>query len=251
MSDNELSATVAIVTGASRGFGRAIAAALGGAGAQVVGIARDRERLRETQAQLGDWFAPVAGDATDPMLTGRLVDEYRPGIIVLNAGAAPLPRPLHQHSWETFSRPWETDVRQAFLWSREILLAPLAPGSTVVAVSSLAAIGGGSPLSGGYAGAKAMVRFMASYAGQESDRAGLGIRFLSLLPNLTPATEMGKAAVAAYAKRQGVDVERFTKERGEPLTPQQVGAAVLELVLGSGGNGSAFSVDSDGMKPLS
>src|SRR5262245_63821858 len=43
----ELSGTTALVTGASRGFGCGIAAALSKAGAQVVGVARDRARLEE------------------------------------------------------------------------------------------------------------------------------------------------------------------------------------------------------------
>jgi nucleoside-diphosphate-sugar epimerase len=45
MSTQELSGATALVTGASRGFGRAIAAALSGAGADVVGVARDRAGL--------------------------------------------------------------------------------------------------------------------------------------------------------------------------------------------------------------
>lgn len=54
-----------------------------------------------------------------------------------------------------------------FEWVREALLAPLAPGSTVITMSSGAALAG-SPLSGGYAGAKAAIRFPTSYAAAES-----------------------------------------------------------------------------------
>jgi len=58
---------------------------------------------------------------------------------------------------------------------------PLAPGSIVITLSSGAALRG-SPLSGGYAGAKAAIRWLTAYAAQESGREGLGIRFVSLLP---------------------------------------------------------------------
>jgi NAD(P)-dependent dehydrogenase (short-subunit alcohol dehydrogenase family) len=51
------------------------------------------------------------------------------------------------------------DVQHAFHWTREALLRPLEPGSTVIAVSSGAALRG-SPISGGYAGAKAAIRFL-------------------------------------------------------------------------------------------
>jgi NAD(P)-dependent dehydrogenase (short-subunit alcohol dehydrogenase family) len=77
----------------------------------------------------GAEFTPVAADAADPVTAGRLVDIYRPDILVLNAGAHPLLRPLHKYSWETFSSNWEVDVRHVFNWTREALLAPLDPGA--------------------------------------------------------------------------------------------------------------------------
>lgn len=246
---SDLAGTTAIVTGAGRGFGKAIARTLLGAGAHVVGVGRDRDQLAVVRGELGEGFEPVIGDVTDAVLPARLLDEYRPGLVVLNAGAAPLLRPLQQHSWESFSRPWETDVRQAFTWSREAINAPLDEGSTVIAVSSGAALRG-SPLSGGYAGAKATVRFIAAYAAQESDRGKLGIRFLSILPDLTAQTGLGREAVAGYARRQGVEVEQFLKARGEQLRPDQVGAAILALAAGDAPNGAAYSVNAEGLEQL-
>jgi NAD(P)-dependent dehydrogenase (short-subunit alcohol dehydrogenase family) len=101
----------------------------------------------------------------------------------------------------------------------------------VIAMSSGAAVNG-SPLSGGYAGAKAAVKFVADYAAIESERAGLGIRFVSVLPRLTPATDLGAKAVAAYADRQGVDVATFLNAGGPALTAEQVGRSVLDLAVG-------------------
>ena len=175
MASQELSGTTAVVTGASRGFGRGIAVALAQAGARVVGVARDGARLAELGDQLGGSFTPVIADAADPVAAGHLLDEYRPRTLVLNAGASPLPRPIHQHTWQTFSRNWDVDVQHVFGWTREALLLPLQPGSTVIAMSSGAAVRG-SPLSGGYAGAKATIRFIADYAAAESQRENLGIR---------------------------------------------------------------------------
>ena len=191
MTTRELPAGTAVMTGASRGFGRAIATALAKAGAPVVGVSRDATRLSELQAELCPGFTPVATDAADPVTAGQLIDRYRPGVLVLNAGASPLARPLPQHTWQTFSRNWEVDVQHAFHWTREALLLPLDPGSVVIAMSSGAAVNG-SPLSGGYAGAKAAIRFLTRYAADESERAGLRIRFISLLPRLTPATGPGR-----------------------------------------------------------
>ena len=112
-------------------------------------------------------------------------------------------------------------MQHAFGWVREALLAPLPPGSVVITMSSGAALRG-SPLSGGYAGAKATIRFLASYAAAESQRDELGIRFVSVLPQLTPATRLGAAAVAAYAARQGTDVAGVPG-RGRPDADRRAG----------------------------
>jgi NAD(P)-dependent dehydrogenase (short-subunit alcohol dehydrogenase family) len=250
MSANDLSGTTAIVTGASRGFGRGTAVALHAAGAHVVGVARDRAPLDELRAELGDPFTPVAADAADPVAAGRLIDTYQPRVLVLNAGVSPLSRPLHEHTWETFSRPWDVDVRHAFHWTREALLRPLPPGSAVVALSSGAALQG-SPLSGGYAGAKATIRFLTAYAADESERARLGIRFTAVLPQLTPATGLGAAAVAAYAARAGMDVDAYLKDRGPALTPEQAGAAITALIGDPGHDQRAYLLTAAGLRPLS
>jgi NAD(P)-dependent dehydrogenase (short-subunit alcohol dehydrogenase family) len=239
----------AIVTGASRGFGRAVAAALHADGARVVAVARSAEGLESLRNELGDRLVPVVADATDPFVAGTLVGQYEPDVLVLNAGAAPLPRPLHEQTWETFSRNWDVDVRHAFHWLRESLLQPLRPGSTVVVMSSGAALFG-SPLSGGYAGAKATIRFITGYAADESDRAGLGIRFVSVLPKLTPATDIGAMAVEAYARRNELSVEAYLEEVGPGITPEDVGKATLELVAATDHDAGAFLLTPAGLSPL-
>ncbi|MGY1583916.1 hypothetical protein [Streptomyces sp. MN13] len=88
---------------------------------------------------------------------------------------------------------------------------------------------GGSPLSGGYASAKAAVRFMRGYAADESERADLGIRFVALLPNMTPAGGVGSVAVSGYSARQGVGPDTFVKGRRPVLTANQVAESVVEL----------------------
>jgi NAD(P)-dependent dehydrogenase (short-subunit alcohol dehydrogenase family) len=240
--------TTALVTGASRGFGRGIATALVTAGMQVVGVARDSDQLQQLRAELGDAFIPVTADITGPVIAGRLIDAYRPSILVLNAGASPLPRPLHQHTWQSFSQNWDVDVQHVFRWVREALLNPLPPGSTVITVSSGAALRG-SPLSGGYAGAKATIRFITAYAADESERAELGIRFRCVLPQLTPATALGSAAIAAYAGRQGADVGSYLAAAGPALTVEQVGSAITSLITDPGYDRVAYLLTAGGLTP--
>ncbi len=246
---DDLAGTTAVVTGASRGFGRAIAAALSAAGTRVVGVARTRSDLDRVRDELGRSFVPVVGDAADPATADRLIDEYSPRTLVLGAGAAPRMAPIGDQTWESFSENWNVDVAQAFHWIRCALRRPLAPGSSVVVMSSGAAVNG-SPLSGGYAGAKAAVRFLTGYAAIESQRAGLGVRFASVLPRLTPATDMGARAVAAYAERQGVDVDTFMRSSGPALSPEQAAKAVLDIARGQVGADGAYLLTSSGLSPL-
>jgi NAD(P)-dependent dehydrogenase (short-subunit alcohol dehydrogenase family) len=249
MNAKQLTGRTAVVTGASRGFGRSIAISLAEAGASVVGIARDEARLAELRDKLGDSFTPATADVADPVSAGILIDQHDPDILVLNAGVAPLSRPLHQHTWESFSRVWDVDVKQVFHWTREALLRPLRPGSVVVEMSSGAALFG-SPLSGGYAGAKGTIRFIASYAAAESQRADLGIRFVSVLPQLTPATDLGAAAVAAYAAREGMSVADFAASRGPALTAEQAGMWIARLVVEPELDQLSYLLTADGLKPL-
>jgi NAD(P)-dependent dehydrogenase (short-subunit alcohol dehydrogenase family) len=244
-----LAGTSAIVTGASRGFGRGIATALSAVGAHVVGVARTSAQLDEVRDELGNTFTAVTADAADPATASRLIDEYQPHTLVLCAGAAPRMIPIQDQTWETFSQNWNVDVAQAFHWIRYALARPLAPGSSVIAISSGAALNG-SPLSGGYAGAKATVRFITNYAAIESERAGLGISFVSVLPQLTPATDIGAKAVAAYAEREGVDVDTFVKSLGPALTAEQVGRSVLEIATRQGRYHRANALTSAGLSPL-
>src|SRR6476469_1208911 len=247
-SNNSLAGSTAIVTGASRGCCRGIAAALGTAGARVVGVARDGAQLDTLRDELAD-FTAVAADAADPATAPRLIDEHQPRTVVLCAGAAPRMSPLQEQTWESFSQNWNVDVAQAFHWIRHALRRPLVPGSTVVALSSGAAING-SPLSGGYAGSKATVRFITGYAAHESERAGLGIEFVSVLPALTPSTELGAKAVAAYAERQGVDVDTFVQSLRPALTAEQVGKSVLEIATGGRPDHRAYTLSAPGLSPL-
>jgi hypothetical protein len=89
-----------------------------------------------------------------------------------------------------------------------------------------------------------------AYAALESQRAGLGIDFISVLPTLTPATELGAKAVAAYAERQGVDVEVFMQSLPPALTAEQVGKSVLELATAGPWEHRAYTLSSAGLSPL-
>jgi NAD(P)-dependent dehydrogenase (short-subunit alcohol dehydrogenase family) len=248
---SDLSGRTTIVVGASRGLGRGIATAFAEAGAPVVAVSRTAAAFPEPANGSGT-IQPEIADAGDATVAGSLLDRYEPEAVILVAGASPHMRPLQQQTWETFSVNWQTDVRIAFHWLREVLLTPLRPGSTVVVVSSGAALNvNGSPLSGGYAGAKATLRFITGYAQDEANRAGLDITFSTVLPRFAPLTGVGRPAVQAYAARAGLSVEDFLAQQGPLLTPEIAGTALVELAQADAADiAPAYLLDGAGLHTL-
>ena len=247
MSDT--SDTTTLVVGGSRGLGRGIVTAFAQAGTPVVAVARTAAALGELEGTSQNIRTEVA-DATDATTAGSLLDRYQPKALILVAGATPLARPLQHQTWETFSANWHTDVKIAFHWLREALLIPLSPGSRVVVISSGAALAG-SPLSGGYAGAKATQRFITGYAHDEAQRAGLDITFTAVMPRLTPLTDLGQPAVRAYAARNGQTEQEYLSQFGEPLTPEIAGSALVELVQADPGTvAGGYLLTGDGLQRL-
>lgn len=225
---SDMSDRTTVVVGASRGLGRGIARAFAEAGAPVVAVARSGPPLAELASTSPNIRVEVA-DAADAAAARGLLEKYEPDVVIVVAGAIPEINPLQRQTWETFSVHWHSDVKIAFTWLREALLKPMPRGSRVIVISSGAAINGSS-VSGGYAGAKATQRFIAEYAQEESNRAGLDITVTSVLPKMTPFGEVGRQGIRAYSARGGQTEEEFTRQMGEVLTPETAGSALLDLV---------------------
>jgi NADP-dependent 3-hydroxy acid dehydrogenase YdfG len=172
-------------------------------------------------------------DATDAAAMDRVIDEADPDLIVVSAGARARLALVHEQTWESFSEPWNTDVKLAFQVGQSALRRPLRPGSVVVIVSSGAGLGG-SPLSGGYAGAKRTQMFLAGYLQRSADLAQRGLRFVAVVPKqIMPGTELGAEAADAYAALNGMSREKFMERFGAPLTPDAVAAAIVEVWQGT------------------
>src|SRR5215831_19216800 len=216
-----------VIIGGSRGVGRRIVEAGIRTGARVLAVARQQGPLRRL-AQEVPGTAVLQLDATEEGAPSKVFDALEPDILVLCAGAFPPAAPLHQQSWQEFAVNWETDVKLAFHFCKAALSRPLAAGSSVILISSGAALAG-SPNSGGYAGAKRTQLFIANYGQKESDRRGLGLRFVALAPRIMPDTELGKHAIAGYSRYLGVSAADFVEGMASPPTSFDTAAAVIEL----------------------
>src|SRR6266480_7793781 len=219
---------IVVVTGGSRGLGLGLVEALVARGAHVTVVARDADALRSVRDRLG--VATISADVTDETAAHRILAEVRPDILVLNAGTPPPMARLDQISWADFSATWETDVKAGLYWLQAALNLPLKPGSRVLVGSSGAAVNG-SPMSGGYAGAKRMLWFMAKYANGVAEQKGLGIRFQAIVPQqIIGGTGVGDAGADAYAKAMGIEREPFLAKFGAPMPPRLFGDHVVSLL---------------------
>lgn len=239
-----------VVIGGSRGLGRAIVAAAHAEGAQVLAVARKAEPL----AKLAKEFAGVhmlALDGTSESAPATVFATLLPDVLVVCGGAIPHNAPLGEQSWEQFSRNWHSDVKMSFLFSHAALTTPLPAGTTIIHISSGAAIGG-SPISGGYAGSKRTQMFIAHYAQQESERLKLDLRFLALAPGgILPNTDLGKAAVSAYASYLGISPEDFLQGMGSRPTTEDVANAVVDFASNPAEReGNVFLISRKGFEAL-
>jgi 3-oxoacyl-[acyl-carrier protein] reductase len=147
-----LTGQVALVTGGSRGLGRAIALALAAAGADVAVNYRERaldadevaDRIRELGRQAMAIQADVAVSAEVEALVDRVEQELgAPSILVNNAGIA-RPQPVEEITETDFDDLIRVNLKSAFLVTQRVLPAMREAGfGRIVNISSVAAQVGG------------------------------------------------------------------------------------------------------------
>ena len=159
-----LTGKVALVTGASRGIGRAVARALAEAGADVALAARNAGDLKvvaDEIAELGRRARPVALDVTDAASVGDAVAATVDGlggldILVNNAGIVHT-APLLETSDEDWDRVLSTNLRGAFLCSRAAgrILTAQRSGKVINMASNFGVLA--TPAHGAYCASKAAI----------------------------------------------------------------------------------------------
>lgn len=220
-----------VVVGGSRGLGLGMVQAFVAGSAKVTVVARNEHSLRELGERPG--VTPIAADATSADAAKRIMMETRPDVVVMNAGAEPPMERIDRIGWDAFTANWNSDVKASLHWVQAALTLPMAPGGLFVLISSGAAIQG-SPLSGGYAGAKRAQWFIARYAEGLSQQLGLGLRFRVVVPRqMFTGTGVGDTGIRAYAAAAGRTVAEQARSWPD-MTPRQFGDRVVERISSSG-----------------
>jgi NAD(P)-dependent dehydrogenase (short-subunit alcohol dehydrogenase family) len=159
----DLTGKVAIVTGASRGIGEAIARALAAAGAKVVVASRKIDGVTAVAASIGEAAHPVAAHTGKESDCKNLVDETvrrfgKVDVLVNNAATNPYFGPMLGIDEAAWDKTFEVNLKGYFWMIRGVanhLVSRSAPGS-IVNVASVAGIEA-APLQGLYGATKAAV----------------------------------------------------------------------------------------------
>ena len=179
-----LDGKVALVTGAARGIGAAVAHRFAEEGARLVLTDADESAVRQVAAGIGDRADAHAHDVTneaawDAVARRALESHGRIDVLVNNAGVF-LAAPLAETTLEDFRRLQEVNQVGVFLGMRTIAPAMVARGSgSIINMSSVAGLIG-SPLLTAYAASKWAVRGMTKTVAKEL--AASGVRVNSLHP---------------------------------------------------------------------
>ncbi len=221
----QLASKVAIVTGASRGIGRAVSVALAQEAATVVLAARSIQKLQETAdkvTEAGGKAEIVVTELTEEESIKNLVkvtnEKFsRLDILVNNAGVTHSAK-LEQTATEDWERCMQVNARAPFILCREAL--PLLKKSQAGYIINIASVVGvkGYPLQSAYTSSKHALRGMTISLAEELK--GSNIRVHLLCPG-------------------GVDTELVQKvrpdiKRDELMQPEEIAELVLYLVTHKG-----------------
>jgi NADP-dependent 3-hydroxy acid dehydrogenase YdfG len=213
----------ALVTGASKGIGAAIAAALVNEGLTVHALARDLSALESLAARLGPRLKPLAADVRDHEAIARQLEGVPVDVLVNNAGGLATVRPLHEQSAEETAEVVSLNLTAPLQMIRLVLPGMIERGRGHIFNLTSTAAGAVFPGTTTYGAAKAGL----SQAGRilRYDLAGTGIRLTEIAP--------GRVETDFYMKAFDGDREllrdrMYTRQR--PLGPEDV-AAVLVSAL--------------------
>ena len=223
----ELPGSLAVITGATEGIGRATAFALGRAGARVAICARTATNVDATLRALradGIDAIGMSCDVSDPASVTAFAafvvrERGTPRVIVNNAGIGRF-KPLLELSLDDWDRTMSVNVRSLYLVTRAFLNGMLDAGTgTVVNIASLA---GKNGVEGGTAYAASKHAVLGFSKSLMIEVRKLGLRVVAICPG---------SVATAFAEKG----ERVRHNRDRILTAKDVAHAVLAAITASDG----------------
>jgi NAD(P)-dependent dehydrogenase (short-subunit alcohol dehydrogenase family) len=226
-----------LITGSSRGFGRALAVAALEAGDRVVATARESARVADLAEQYPDRALAVALDVTDQPAAERAFEAAqekfgRVDVVVNNAGYANV-APVETGPEEDFRRQFETNFWGVYNVSRAAVPVLRAHGGgTIIQFSSIGGRVGGSAGIGSYQAAKFAVDGLTRVLAAET--GPLGIRYLVVEPGGF-ATDWAGASMQVleipeeYQQTVG-EMRRYRSDARAAGDPKRAGEILVRMV---------------------
>jgi len=217
----------ALITGATAGFGAAIARRLVADGLRVIATGRRQERLDALHAELGDALMPLRLDVTDAAATSALPGSLPEGwqqvdILVNNAGLALGLGPAYEAKLSDWDTMVATNITGLIHMTRALLPGMVARNRGHVV--NLGSIAGTYPYPGGhiYGASKAFAKQFT--LNLKADLVGTGVRVTDIEPGLCGGTEFS-------AIRFGDADKAAALYKGtEPLTAEDIAEAISWVV---------------------
>jgi NADP-dependent 3-hydroxy acid dehydrogenase YdfG len=183
---------IILITGASSGFGAAMARKFVQHGHQVVAAGRRKDRLDALASDLGPALLPVEMDVTSKAsivdALAALPQHWRPlDVLVNNAGLALGLEPAHRASLEDWDTMIETNCKGLVTITRQVLPSMVERGSGLVI--NIGSVAGAYPYPGGnvYGATKAFIdQFTLNL---RADLVGTGVRATNIAPGMCGGTE--------------------------------------------------------------
>ena len=181
-----------LITGASAGFGKALAERLIANGHRVIGCARRLDKLNALAETLGEAFLPVVMDVSDtasiPQIIADLPADFKQiDVLVNNAGLALGTEPAHKASLDDWMRMTDTNIKGLMALTHAVLPAMVACDSGYII--NVGSIAGSWPYFGGnvYGATKAFVKQFS--LNLRADLIGTQVRVTNLEPGNVAGTE--------------------------------------------------------------
>jgi NAD(P)-dependent dehydrogenase (short-subunit alcohol dehydrogenase family) len=244
------SGRVALVTGAGRGIGRAVARELSRHGLRVALSARSKDELEETASGCAGETLVVPADLLDPAapdaVFAAVEQAWAPvDVLVANAGAGVSAR-VHKTSDEDWQRMLDLNLTAPFRCVRRALPAMLdANHGRIVVIASIAAKVG-EPYIAAYTASKHGVLGLVRSAAAEVARSGVTVN--AICPGYvdTPMTDATVAGIVEKTGRTEEAARRILADKqanGRLVTPDEVAAAVWLCVDNASINGQGITID--------